>query len=121
MKIKLPISTLRHAIVHDVSLVRVRPTVYHQYSPLQLVIGQQPNISHLRVFGCDVYVSISPPQRTKMGPQRRLRIYVGFDSLSIIRYLEPLIGDVFKARFTDCHFDKSIFPQLRGEKTQLEK
>ena len=51
-----------------------------------------------------------------MGPQHRLGIYVGFDSPSIIRYLEPLTGDVFTARFNGCHFDETIFPPLRGEK-----
>ena len=51
------------------------------------MFGHQPNISHLRVFGCAVYVPIAPMQRTKMGPQRRLGIYVGFDSPSIIRYV----------------------------------
>ena len=50
-----------------------------------------------------------------MGPQRRLDIYVGYDSPSIIRYLEPLTGDVFTARFADCHFNESIFPSLGGE------
>ena len=50
-----------------------------------------------------------------MGPQRG--IYVGFDSLSIIRYLEPLTGDVFIARFADYHFNESVFPPLGGEKS----
>ena len=52
-----------------------------------------------------------------MGPQRRLEIYVCFDSPSIIRHLEPLIGDVFIARFVDCHLNDSIFPPLGGEKS----
>ncbi|KAL0390943.1 UNVERIFIED_CONTAM: hypothetical protein Scaly_0451400 [Sesamum calycinum] len=33
-----------------------------------------------------------------MGPQRRLGIYVGFESPSIIKYLEPMTGDQFTAR-----------------------
>jgi hypothetical protein len=49
-----------------------------------------------------VYVPISTPQRTKMGPQRRLEIYIGFHSPSIIKYLEPLTENVFTARFADC-------------------
>ncbi|PPD91188.1 hypothetical protein GOBAR_DD11883 [Gossypium barbadense] len=57
MKSKLPISVLGHAILHAASLIRVRPT--------------KPNISHLRTFGCIIYVSVAPPQRSKMGPQRR--------------------------------------------------
>jgi len=56
-----------------------------------------------------------------MGPQRRLRIYVGYESPYIIRYLEPKTGDIFMARFVDCHFNEAIFPVLGGEKKQLEK
>ncbi|KAM1174963.1 hypothetical protein ACFX19_028018 [Malus domestica] len=68
MKTKLPVSAWGHAILHAASLVRLRPIANHQYSSIQLVFGQQPNISHLRVFGCAVYVPIAPPQQTKMGP-----------------------------------------------------
>ena len=121
MGTKLPVSAWGHAILHAASLVRLRPVANHQYSSVQLVFGNQPNISHLRVFGCAVHVPIAPPQRTKMGPQRRLGIYVGFDSPSIIRYLEPMTGDVFTARFADCHFDETIFPPLGGEKTVPEE
>ena len=53
---------------------------------------------------------------TKIGPQRRIKIYVDFDSLSIIRFLKPLTSDVFKERFEDCHFDENIFPSLGTEK-----
>jgi hypothetical protein len=74
---------------------QVRPTSYHETSPFQIVRGNQPSISHLRKFGCAVYVPISPPQRTSMGPHRKLGIYVGYNSLSIIKYLEPLTGPVY--------------------------
>ena len=115
MKAKLPTSLWGHAILHAASLIRIRPSSYHEYSPLQLAFGHEPNISHIKVFGCAVYVPIAPPKRTKMGPQRRLGIYVGYDSPSIIKYLEPLTGDVFTARFADCHFNEANFPIL-GEK-----
>ena len=94
--------------MHAAALVCIRPTTYHECSPSQLVLGKQPNISHLLVFGCTVYVPIALTQRTKMGSQRRLEIYVGFDSPSIIRYLEPLTDDVFTAHFADCHFNESV-------------
>ena len=55
-----------------------------------------------------------------MGPQRRLGIYVGFDSPFIIRYLEPLTRDLFTARFADCRSDETNFPQLGGEKNKLK-
>ena len=121
MRAKLPTSVWGHAILHAASLARIRPVAYHKYSSLQLASGQEPNISHLRIFGCAVYVPIAPPQRTKMGPQRRLGIYVGYDSPSIIKYLEPLTGDVFTARFADCHFNETNFPTLGGGIKKLEK
>ncbi|KAK6132523.1 hypothetical protein DH2020_033732 [Rehmannia glutinosa] len=55
-----------------------------------------------------------------MGPQCRLDIYVGFDSLSIIRYLEPMTGDLFTARFADCYFDEIIFPSMGKDKDVLQ-
>ena len=120
-KTKLPVSAWGHAILHVASLVRLRPIANHQYFSLQLVFGHQPNISHLRVFGCAVYTPIAPPQRTKMGPQRRLGIYVGFDSPSIIRYLKPLTSDMFTVHFANYHFNETIFPSLGGEKTVPEE
>ncbi|GJT52805.1 retrovirus-related pol polyprotein from transposon TNT 1-94 [Tanacetum coccineum] len=56
-----------------------------------------------------------------MGPQRRLGIYIGYETISIIRYLEPLTGDVFTAHFADCHFNEAIFPPLGEEKKNHEK
>jgi hypothetical protein len=44
-----------------------------------------------------VYAAISPTKRTSMGPHRKLEINVGYHSLLIIKYLEPLIGDLFTA------------------------
>jgi len=115
IRTKLPISIWGHAILHAAALIRIRPSVYHEYSPLQLAFSHEPNIFHLKIFGCAVYVPIAPPQRTKMGPQRRLGIYVGYESPSIIRYLEPKTGDVFTARFADCNFNEAIFPLLGEE------
>ena len=88
---------------------------------MKLVLSQEPNISHLRTFGCAVYTSIPPPQHTKMGPQRRMWIYVEHESPSIIKYLEPSTGDLFTARFADCHFDELSFPTLGGENKPSEK
>ncbi|KAJ0530675.1 putative RNA-directed DNA polymerase [Helianthus annuus] len=118
MRCKLPSSAWGHAILHAAALIRLRPTADHEYSPLQLVSGREPNLSHLKIFGCAVYVPISPPQRTIMGPQRRLGIYIGFNSPSIIKYLEPLTGDMFTARFADCQFNETVFPVLGGDKTK---
>ena len=43
----LPTSCWGHAILHAANLIQLRPTAYHATSPLQLVHGNTPNISHL--------------------------------------------------------------------------
>ena len=121
MRTKLPIYAWGHAILHAAALVRIRSTANHQQSPFQLVFGQIPNLSHLLVFGCTIQVPIAPPQCTKMGPQSRSGIYIGFDSPSIINYHEPLTGDIFRARFADCHFDEVNFPSFGGDKLPKEE
>jgi hypothetical protein len=37
---------------------------------------------------------------------------VGYHSLSIIKYLEPLTEDLFSARYADCIFNKDLFLTL---------
>jgi hypothetical protein len=49
-----------------------------------------------------------------MVPHRKLEIYVRYQSSSIIKYLEPLTGDLFTARYADCIFDEDHFPALEG-------
>ena len=97
LKTKLHLSAWGHAIIHAANLIRLRPTANHDLSPLQLAKGYQPNILHLRVFGCAVHVPIAPTHRPKLGPQRRLGIYVGFQSASIINYIKPLTREAFTA------------------------
>ena len=71
MKTKLLTSAWGHAILHTASLIRVRLTAYHKFLPLQLILGQQPNINQLKNFGCAVYVVtpriLSPVNDLHMG------------------------------------------------------
>ena len=51
-----------------------------------------------------------------MGPHRKLGIYVGYETSSVIKYLEPMTGDLHTARYADCVFDEDHFPALGGER-----
>jgi hypothetical protein len=115
MNCKLPSSCWGHAGLHATDLIQLRPTAYHSTSSIQMVRGNPSSISHLHKFGCCVYTPISPPQRTVMGPHRKVGIYVGFQSPSIIKYLEPLTGDLFAACFDDSILDEEHFPALGGD------
>jgi len=75
MRTKFFVSIWGYAILHATAFVRIRPTNYHEFSPLQLAFGQEPNISHLRIFRCAIYISIAPPQCTKMAPMKVGDIY----------------------------------------------
>jgi hypothetical protein len=120
MNCKLPTSCWGHAVLYVVDLIQLRPTAYHKTFPLQLVCGNSSSISYLCKFGCVVYVPIAPPQRTSMGPHRKLGIYVGYSLPLIIKYLEPLTGDLFTAWFADCIFNEDHFLALGGELYQKE-
>jgi hypothetical protein len=43
----LPTSCWGHVVLHDANLIQLCPTTYHTTSPLQLVHGNPPSISHL--------------------------------------------------------------------------
>jgi hypothetical protein len=49
-----------------------------------------------------------------MSPHRKMDIYVGYHSPSIIKYLEPMTGDLFTAWYADCIFNKDHFLALGG-------
>ena len=83
-----------------------------------MVLGQQPNISHMRTFRCVVYVPVAPPQHTKMGFQRTLGIYIVFELPFIFGYLEPLTGDMFTTQFADYRLDETLLPKLGGESNE---
>lgn len=110
----LPMSCWGHAVLHAAALLNIRSTNNREHSSVQLLTGIIPTVSHIRVFGCAVYVPVPSPKRTKLGLQRSLAIYIGYDSKSIIRYLEPGTGMMFTARFVDCVFDETVFPTLGG-------
>jgi hypothetical protein len=49
-----------------------------------------------------------------MGSHRKLGIYVGYETPSIVKYLEPKPGDLFTARYDDSIFDEEHFLALGG-------
>ena len=56
-----------------------------------------------------------------MGPQRKLGIYIGYESPSILKYLEPMTRDQFIARYVECIFDEDHIPALGGDKNKKLK
>ena len=56
MRSSLPKSAWGYAILHAATLHRLRPITSQPFSAHQLVTGYEPDISHLRIYGCGVCV-----------------------------------------------------------------
>jgi hypothetical protein len=52
---------------------------------------------------------------------RKIGIYVGYESASIIRHRDPMTEELHTARFADCIFDEDNFPSLGGAKEPLDE
>ena len=96
-------------MLHAAALLLLRPTLLNHQTPLELLAGRPPNISHLRVFRCHVWIHAPKQQRKTIRPHRHETIYLGHDSPNIIRYTTPSTRIVLKAHFANCKFVEIVF------------
>jgi len=65
-----------------------KTTVYVQYrsphsvlgnkTPKEMFLGEKPEVNHLRIFGCLVYVHVPREKRSKLEPLGKKDIFVGY-------------------------------------------
>ena len=48
----------------------------------EMYMGKRPEVSHLKIFGCLVYVHIPKEKRIKLGPSGKKGIFVGYCEVS---------------------------------------
>ena len=48
----------------------------------EIFTGKKPEVSHLKIFGCPVYIHIPKEKRTKLDPSRKKGIFVGYYEVS---------------------------------------
>jgi hypothetical protein len=51
-------------------------------TPEEVFTVVKPEISHLRIFGCLVYIHVPVEKRTKLEPSREKGIFVGYNKTS---------------------------------------
>jgi transposase InsO family protein len=51
-------------------------------TPEEMVTGKKPEVSHLKIFGCLVFVHITKEKRTKLDPSGNIEIFVGYCEVS---------------------------------------
>ena len=61
-------------------------------TPHEIMHSSKPDLSHLRVWGCQCFPSIPPELRTKGGPRRYEAIFVGYEDNRIGWRVRDLAG-----------------------------
>ncbi|KAK9702800.1 hypothetical protein QE152_g29719 [Popillia japonica] len=116
----LPLSFWGEAIT-TATYVRNRcPTIANKgVTPYERFYGVNPDISHLRTFGCRAWYKIKQP-KTKFEPRAEEGIMVGYSSESkAYRIYNPRTRKIIIAR--DVVFDENIFPAQNWNRHTYEK
>ena len=79
--------------------------VLEKKTPEEVFSGKKPKVSHLRIFGCPVYIHIPKEKRTKLDPFGKKGIFVGYSEISkAYRIYFPGFKKIDNSR--DITFDK---------------
>jgi hypothetical protein len=67
-------------------------------TPFEVFHGKKPDLSHLRVWGCQCFVAIPPELRTKGGPRRFEGLFIGYEENRVGWRVRDLSGKVHFSR-----------------------
>ena len=77
-------------------------------TPYEMLFDRVPNISNLRVFGCDAFVHIPIHKKNKLGPKARKGTFIGYEDNSPM--YKVLMWDSMKVeRSRNVTFDEGSF------------
>ena len=70
----------------EITMVYVHNRISHSAlgfkTPEEMFTGKKPEVSHLKIFSCQVYVHIPKEKRTKLDPSRKKGIFVEYCEVS---------------------------------------
>ncbi|KAJ9535257.1 hypothetical protein OSB04_un001652 [Centaurea solstitialis] len=93
----LPMSFWGHALETAAHILNRAPTKSVEKTPYELWKGKKPNISFLRIWGCEVYVK--QPTSEKLKPKSDKCFFVGYPRTTVGYYFyNPEENKVFVAR-----------------------
>jgi hypothetical protein len=68
------------------TVVYVQNRLFHSAlglkTPEEMFTGKKPEVSHLKIFGCPVFIHISKEKRNKLDPSGKKGIFVGYCEVS---------------------------------------
>ena len=74
-------------------------------TPEEVFSGEKPEVSHLRIFGCPVFIHVPKEKRTTLEPSGRKGIFVGYsESSKAFRVYIPGFKQIETSR--DVTFDE---------------
>ena len=56
--------------------------VLENKTPEEVFFDKKPEVSHLRIFGCPVYIHIPKEKRTNLHPSGKRVLFVGYSEIS---------------------------------------
>ena len=103
------------AKLHAYNVTPIKRADYE--TPTELWSGKKPNISHLRVFGCQAWVHILKKRRSKLEPKSREMIFVDYEQGSKgYQFWDAAHHRIEISR--DVKFDETLFPAKEATKSQ---
>ena len=103
------------AKLHAYNITLIKRADYK--TPTELWSGIKPNISHLRVLGCQAWVHILKKRRSKLKPKSQEMIFIGYKPGSKgYQFWDAAHQHIEISR--DVKFNESLFPAQEAKKNQ---
>ena len=118
---ELPYSFWAEAVATAVILRNRSPTVsVENETPYESFNGRKPDVSHLKVFGCDAYMHIPKEDRKKWDPKSKKCIFIGYSLHSKgYRLYDPKRKQIHESR--DVIFVENEFgDRLQKKETNVQ-
>jgi Reverse transcriptase (RNA-dependent DNA polymerase) len=85
-------------------------TLASNITPFQVLTSKKPDLSHLRVWGCQCFPAIPTELRTKAGPRRYEAIFIGYEEARVGWLVRDLMEKVLFSR--DVIFNEDLSGRL---------
>ncbi|MGK2912532.1 MAG: reverse transcriptase domain-containing protein [Sphingobium sp.] len=93
---------------------RVSTPALTNKTPYEAWHGSKPNVSHLREFGCDVWILSEGSNRSKLDPKANKFVFVGFEEgPKAVRYYNPATRRILVSR--DAYFNENSPPAQKED------
>ena len=115
----LPFSFCDYALETVVRILNMVPTKKVDKTSYELWHGNVPNLSYLRVWGCEALVKRDTPE--KLEPRTTKCIFVGYPKETMgYDFYNPVTNTVRVARYVEL-FDKKLAQENSGRVVELDE